>query len=102
VYLQQVVFAVEQWLLVSGLYTHSHTVTLLLLLLLSQMTGLCAADLFHANMVAREMILSAGMGRKIGEQKWGFGVHNVGSKVLAGGLGACLEIQLLGQRICCT
>lgn len=32
-----------------------------------QMTGLCAADLFHANIVAREMILSAGMGRKIGE-----------------------------------
>jgi hypothetical protein len=31
------------------------------------MTGLCAPDLFHANMVAREMVLSAGMGRKIGE-----------------------------------
>jgi hypothetical protein len=31
------------------------------------MTGLCAPDLFHANMVAREMVLSAGMGRKMGE-----------------------------------
>jgi hypothetical protein len=31
------------------------------------MTSLCAPDLFHANMVAREMVLSAGMGRKIGE-----------------------------------
>ncbi len=31
-----------------------------------QMTGLGAADLFHANMIAREMILSAGMGRKMG------------------------------------
>uniref|UniRef100_A0A383VS33 AAA+ ATPase domain-containing protein n=1 Tax=Tetradesmus obliquus TaxID=3088 RepID=A0A383VS33_TETOB len=32
----------------------------------AEMTGLCAPDLFHANMVAREMVLSAGMGRKIG------------------------------------
>eukprot|EP00878_Enallax_costatus_P001473 GHUV01001624.1.p1 GENE.GHUV01001624.1~~GHUV01001624.1.p1 ORF type:complete len:977 (+),score=283.07 GHUV01001624.1:432-2933(+) len=32
----------------------------------SEMTGLGAADLFHANMIAREMILSAGMGRKMG------------------------------------
>lgn len=39
----------------------------LLLLCSGQVTGLCAPDLFHANMVAREMILSAGMGRKLGE-----------------------------------
>eukprot|EP00879_Flechtneria_rotunda_P027270 GHRR01029205.1.p1 GENE.GHRR01029205.1~~GHRR01029205.1.p1 ORF type:complete len:107 (-),score=40.82 GHRR01029205.1:543-863(-) len=31
-----------------------------------QVTGMGAADLFHSNMVAREMILSAGMGRKVG------------------------------------
>jgi hypothetical protein len=27
---------------------------------------MCAADLFHANMVAREMVLAAGMGRRTG------------------------------------
>eukprot|EP00879_Flechtneria_rotunda_P028172 GHRR01030255.1.p1 GENE.GHRR01030255.1~~GHRR01030255.1.p1 ORF type:complete len:520 (+),score=209.83 GHRR01030255.1:1412-2971(+) len=32
----------------------------------SEVTGMGAADLFHSNMVAREMILSAGMGRKVG------------------------------------
>jgi hypothetical protein len=31
-----------------------------------QMTGLGTPDLFHANMIAREMVLSAGMGRKVG------------------------------------
>lgn len=30
-----------------------------------QMTGLGSPDLFHANMIAREMVLSAGMGSKV-------------------------------------
>lgn len=32
----------------------------------SEVTGLGTPDLFHANMIAREMILSAGMGQKVG------------------------------------
>jgi hypothetical protein len=31
-----------------------------------ELTGLGTPDLFHANMIAREMVLSAGMGRKVG------------------------------------
>jgi hypothetical protein len=45
----------------------------LVLVVCLQMTGLCAPDLFHANMVAREMVLSAGMGRKMGESQEGGG-----------------------------
>lgn len=33
----------------------------------SEMTGLGSTDLFQANMIAREMVLSAGMGRKVRE-----------------------------------
>ncbi len=32
----------------------------------SEVTGLGVPDVFHANMIAREMVLSAGMGRKMG------------------------------------
>lgn len=33
------------------------------------MTGLGSTDLFHANMIAREMVLSAGMGRKVRRER---------------------------------
>ena len=32
----------------------------------SEVTGLGAPDMFHANMIAREMILSAGFNKKLG------------------------------------
>ncbi len=32
----------------------------------SEVTGLGAPDMFHANMIAREMVLSAGMNSKLG------------------------------------
>jgi hypothetical protein len=76
------------------------------------MTGLCAADLFHANIVAREMILSAGMGRKIGEPRlaWqqlraelvGSRSENLGSDRVAGAPRLCLFQHTPGRALCCS